>query len=310
MIVALTGGTGGAKLIEGLAAEIDPAELTIICNTGDDGIFHGLYISPDIDTIIYTLAGLINHDKDWGIKGDTFIALAQLRRLGDDAWFNIGDKDLATHITRTRLLGEGRTLSEITDHLRRALGVRATILAMSNERVETRIMTPMGELSFQEYFVKHRWSVDVTAVRFAGAERSHPAPGVLNAIHDAKAIIVCPSNPITSLGPILAVPGVRTALKETKAAVIGVSPIIGESAITGPAHKLMIASVFEASAFGVARCYGDFLDTLFIADEDRASRESIERLNISVVPTEIRMANLAAKRRLARELLDSARKIV
>jgi LPPG:FO 2-phospho-L-lactate transferase len=305
MIVALTGGSGGAKLVEGLAAEIAPAELTIICNTGDDGIFHGLYISPDIDTIIYTLAGLIDSDKGWGIKGDTFVALAQLRRVGDDAWFNIGDKDLATHITRTRLLGEGRTLSEITDHLRRALDVRATILAMSNERVETRIMTHMGELSFQEYFVKHRWSVDATAVRFAGAERSRPAPGVLNAIHDAKAIIVCPSNPITSLGPILAVPGIRTALKETKAAVIGVSPIIGDSAITGPAHKLMIASVFEASAFGVARCYGDFLDTLFIADEDRGSRESIERLNIAVVPTEIRIANLAAKRRLARELLDS-----
>jgi LPPG:FO 2-phospho-L-lactate transferase len=305
MIVALTGGSGGAKLVEGLAAEIAPAELTIICNTGDDGIFHGLYISPDIDTIIYTLAGLIDPDKGWGIKGDTFVALAQLRRVGDDAWFNIGDKDLATHITRTRLLGEGRTLSEITDHLRRALDVRATILAMSNERVETRIMTHMGELSFQEYFVKHRWSVDATAVRFAGAERSRPAPGVLNAIHDAKAIIVCPSNPITSLGPILAVPGIRTALKETKAAVIGVSPIIGDSAITGPAHKLMIASVFEASAFGVARCYGDFLDTLFIADEDRGSRESIERLNIAVVPTEIRIANLAAKRRLARELLDS-----
>ena len=305
MIVALTGGSGGAKLVEGLAAEIAPAELTIICNTGDDGIFHGLYISPDIDTIIYTLAGLIDPDKGWGIKGDTFVALAQLRRVGDDAWFNIGDKDLATHITRTRLLGEGRTLSEITDHLRRALDVRATILAMSNERVETRIMTHMGELSFQEYFVKHRWSVDATAVRFAGAERSRPAPGVLNAIHDAKAIIVCPSNPITSLGPILAVPGIRTALKETKAAVNGVSPIIGDSAITGPAHKLMIASVFEASAFGVARCYGDFLDTLFIADEDRGSRESIERLNIAVVPTEIRIANLAAKRRLARELLDS-----
>jgi len=305
MIVVLTGGTGGAKLIEGLAAESDPAELTIICNTGDDGIFHGLYISPDIDTIIYTLAGLIDHDKGWGIQGDTFIALAQLRRLGDDAWFNIGDKDLATHITRTRLLGEGRTLCEITDHLRRAHGVRSTILPMSNERIETRVTTGAGEISFQEFFVKHRWSVDALAVRFAGAERSRPAPRVLNAIHDAKAIIVCPSNPITSLGPILAVPGIRTALRETNAAVIGVSPIIGDSAITGPAHKLMIASVFEASAFGVARCYGDFLDTLFIADDDRAARESIEKLNIAVVPTDIRMPILAAKRRLARELLDS-----
>jgi LPPG:FO 2-phospho-L-lactate transferase len=308
MIVALTGGTGGAKLIEGLAAEIEPAELTIVCNTGDDAVFYGLYVSPDQDTILYTLAGSIDSEKGWGVKGDTFAALEHLRLLGNEAWFNIGDKDLATHITRTRLLGEGRTLSEITDHLCRALGVRATVLPMSDERVETRIVTPKGELSFQEYFVKQRWSVDATAVRFAGAARSRPAPGVLSAIDNARAVIVCPSNPITSVGPILAVPGIRSALKETKAAVIGVSPIIGDAAITGPAHKLMIASLFEASPFGVARCYGDFLDTLFIADEDRAARDSIEKLNIAVVPTDIRMPNLSAKRRLARELLASVRK--
>jgi len=308
MIVVLTGGTGGAKLIEGLAAEIDAAELTIICNTGDDAIFHGLYVSPDIDTITYTLAGLSDSEKGWGIRGDTFVVLEQLRRLGNDAWFNLGDKDLATHITRTRMLRDGRTLTDTTDHLRRMIGVRSTILPMSNERVETHVMTPQGEISFQEFFVKERWAREVTAVRFAGSEASRPAPGVLEAIHDAKAIIVCPSNPITSIGSILAVPGIRAALQSTAAPIVGVSPIIAGTAISGPAHKLMIACGLEASALGVARCYADFLETLFIANEDRSFIFAIDQLRVKAVASDIRMPNLAAKRRLARELLAWVRK--
>lgn len=309
MIVALTGGTGGAKLIEGLAVEIDPAELTIICNTGDDATFHGLHVSPDIDTIIYTLAGLNDSVKGWGIKDDTFIALEQLRRLGNDAWFNLGDKDLATHITRTRLLNEGRTLAEVTDHLRRKLDVRSTILPMSNQRIETRIMTPQGELSFQEFFVKERWSRDVTAVRFMDNEASQAAPGVVDAIHQATAIIVCPSNPITSIGPMLSVSGIRTALKECAAPVLAISPIIGTTAISGPADKLMAACGFEASALGVAQFYADFLDTLLIGyDDGKVWRGPVERLDIQVVTTNIRMADLAGKRRLARELLALVRK--
>ncbi len=169
MLVVLTGGTGGAKLIEGLAAEIDPAELTIICNTGDDAVFHGLYVSPDIDTITYTLADLSDSEKGWGIRGDTFTALEQLRRLGNDAWFNLGDKDLATHITRTQLLNEGLKLSEVTERIRRRLGVQSRILPMSDDRVETRVRTPQGELSFQEFFVKERWAREVTSVHFVGA---------------------------------------------------------------------------------------------------------------------------------------------
>jgi LPPG:FO 2-phospho-L-lactate transferase len=308
MFVVITGGTGGAKLIEGLAAEIDPAELTIICNTGDDCVFHGLHISPDVDTIIYTLAGLSDSEKGWGIKDDTFVALEQLRRLGNDAWFNLGDKDLATHITRTRLLRDGRTLSETTDHLRRMLSVRSTILPMSDAPIETCIMTPQGEISFQEYFVKERWSREVSAVRFSGAEDSEPAPGVIAAILHAEAIIVCPSNPITSIGPILAVPGIRAGLIESSAAVVGVSPIIGATAISGPAHKLMTASGFEASAPGVAQCYADFLDTLLIANEDRSFIPAIEQLQVEAVASDIRMPNLTAKRRLAREILALARK--
>jgi len=206
------------------------------------------------------------------------------------------------------LLKEGRSLSEATDHLRRVLGVRATILPMCDERVETRVTTPQGEFSFQEFFVKQRWTPEVSAIDFAGVNESHPAPGVLEAIRNAQAVILCPSNPITSIGPILAVPGIRAALIECSAPVIGVSPIIGTVAISGPAHKLMIARGCDASAFGVAKCYAEFLDTLLIADEDSRLGEQIESLNVTVIATDIRMTDLAAKRRLARELLALVRK--
>ena len=206
------------------------------------------------------------------------------------------------------MLRQGRTVSEIIDHLRRMFGVRSTILPMSNECVETRVITPQGEISFQEFFVKERWASEVTAVRFAGSEESHPAPGVLEAIDDAKAIIVCPSNPITSIGPILAVPGIRSALESTAAPIVGVSPMIGATAVSGPAHKLMIASGFEASAFGVAKCYAEFLDTLLVADQDNWLCEQIESLNVKMIATDIRMPGLADKRRLARQVLALAQK--
>jgi LPPG:FO 2-phospho-L-lactate transferase len=308
MIVALTGGTGGAKLIEGLAAEVDPGDLTIICNTGDDCVFHGLRISPDIDTISYTLAGIVDGTKGWGIRGDTFAVLGQLRRLGNDTWFHLGDKDLATHVTRTRLLSEGRRLSEITDRICRTLGVRSKILPMSDESVETRLQTPQGEISFQEFFVRERWAQEVTAIRFAGAESSQPAPGVLDAIRCAAAIIVCPSNPITSIGPILAVPGIRPALKETGAMVVGVSPVIANMAISGPAHKLMAAMDMEPSALGVARAYADFFDVFVIAHEDESLKAEIDELNVRAVTTDIRMRSLADKKRLAREVLALVKK--
>lgn len=303
MIVVLSGGTGGAKLIEGLAAEIDPAQLTIICNTADDCELHGLYIAPDIDTITYTLAGMIDAAKGWGIKNDSFVVLQELRRLGNDVWFNLGDKDLATHLTRTSLLKEGQPLSAITERIGKSLGVKATILPMSDDRIETRIHTPQGELSFQEFFVKQHWAPEVVGVRFAGADVSRPAPGVIGVIESAATIIVCPSNPLTSIGPILAVPGIQAALKKSAAPVIAVSPIIGTTAISGPAHKLMIASGRPATALGIAECYGEFIDTLMIANEDGALSEAIENRHIKVVRTEIRMPSLGEKRRLAREVL-------
>ena len=304
MIVALTGGTGGAKLIEGLAAEMDPAELTVICNTADDENFFGLHVSPDLDTILYTLAGLHDPAKGWGIADDSFITLEQLRRLGCEAWFNIGDKDFATHILRTRLMQTGRCLSEVTERLRCAFGVKATILPMCNERVETRLTTPEGEIPFQEYFVKRKWLPEVTAVRFEGVEESSPTPGVIEAIRDAAAIVICPSNPITSIGPILAVPGVRMALCQCVAPIVAISPILGSAAISGPAHRLMSACGYDGSALGVARVYADFLDLFMIADQDRPSMGTIEQMQIEVIVGDILMPDLAAKRRLAHQLLE------
>jgi LPPG:FO 2-phospho-L-lactate transferase len=303
MLTILTGGTGGAKLIEGLAAEIDPAELTIVCNTADDSIFHGLHVSPDLDTITYTLAGMADSAKGWGIKNESFTVLEQLAWLGEPTWFKLGDKDFATHILRSRLLKEGLQLGAVTRELCRRLGVAAKILPMSDDTVATRICTPDGEISFQEYFVRESWAKPVTSVRFEGAEQSRPAPGVLEAIRQASAVVVCPSNPITSIGPILAVPGVRLALSETKAPVIAVTPIIGAAAISGPAHKLMAAAGLEPSAFGVAKAYAGFLDTFVMATEDERLRSRIESLGVGTFATDILMSDLDGKRRVARAVV-------
>jgi LPPG:FO 2-phospho-L-lactate transferase len=303
MLVVLTGGTGGAKLVEGLSHELDSAELTIICNTADDFVLHGLNVSPDLDTITYTLAGMSDSVKGWGIQDDTFRVLAQLEKLGAEAWFKLGDRDIATHIIRTHLLRAGLTLSEVTDRLRSHLGVKTRILPMSDDPIETRIETSEGEISFQEYFVKRRWQPAVKKVFYAGVERSRPARGVLAAIHDAAKIVICPSNPVTSIGPILAIPGLRNVLAETKAPVVGISPIIGKSAISGPAHKLMVAQAMDPSALGVANGYADFLDRFVIDREDEQLREKIEALGIKVAATSIMMNTLNDKCRLAREVL-------
>ena len=305
MIVVLTGGTGGAKLVQGLAAEINPAELTIICNTADDAVFHGLHVSPDIDTIVYTLAGLNDDHRGWGLAGDSFVALEQLQRLGEEAWFKLGDKDLATHILRTDLLRQGLTLSDVTRRIRTALGVKSEILPMSDDRIESRIVTSAGEISFQEYFVRQRWAPEVKQVLFAGIHQSKPAPRVLEAIRNADGIVICPSNPVTSIGPILAVPGIRQALIESGRRVVGVSPIVGGAAISGPAHILMRVNDLEPSVKGVAKGYADLLAVLFIDTEDQQFQADINRLGVKPVSTNIWMKTPTDKRRLAREVLAS-----
>lgn len=303
MIVVLTGGTGGAKLIQGLSLEVKPEELVIVCNTGDDFVLHGLHISPDLDTITYTLAGLSDTTRGWGIQDDTFVVLEWLEKYGGESWFKLGDRDLALHIARSRLLREGLRLCEITDRIRRALGVKATIIPMSDDRIETRVLTPEREISFQEYFVKRHWADEVEKVFFAGVEKSRPAPGVVEAIEGASAVILCPSNPVTSLGPILAVPGIKKALKETRAAVLAVSPIIGAAPVSGPAGKFMAAMNMEVSPTGVVKAYADFLDVVFIDSEDSDLKKAIEALGVQSVETCIRMESLVDKRRLAREVL-------
>jgi LPPG:FO 2-phospho-L-lactate transferase len=303
MIVLLTGGTGGAKLVQGIQVRVQPEELVIVCNTADDFVVHGLHVSPDIDTIVYTLAGRIDPIKGWGLEDDTFVVLEELGRLGADTWFRLGDRDLATHITRTRLLAEGLRLSEVTRKLCAALRVTATVLPMSDDAVNTRIRTPGGELSFQEYFVKSRFEPEVESLWYQGVDGCKPAPGLVESILEAHAVIICPSNPATSIGPILAVPRVRQALRQTSAQVVAVSPMVQGRSFSGPAHKLMHALGVEASVVGLATAYRDFVNVLVIGLEDKASREGIEALGMRPFVTSIRMDSAEDKRQLAGEVL-------
>jgi LPPG:FO 2-phospho-L-lactate transferase len=303
MVVVLTGGTGGAKLIEGLVRELEPSQLTIICNTADDLVLHGLNISPDLDTIMYTLAGLNDREKGWGVAGDSFTVLEQLSRYGTDTWFKLGDKDIATHLLRTGLFRAGRALSDATRELAKRLAVKTILLPMTDQPVETRVVTADGEISFQEFFVKLRWEPDVKRVYYEGIDRSRPAPGVLEAIAAADKIIICPSNPVTSIGPILAVPGVRDALKAARAPVVGVSPMIGNSAVSGPAAKLMRAQGVASSATGIAALYRDFLDALLFDKADAEQSDKIRQIGVSPIETSVIMRSIGDKFRLAREVL-------
>ncbi len=254
MICVLTGGTGGAKFVDGLRQVIPPEEITMVVNTGDDLLWWGLYVSPDIDSITYVLSGLLSRERGWGVKGDTFLCLQAMGQLGEPTWFHTGDRDLAMHLLRSRLLAEGKTLSEATSTISEKLGVRARILPMSDSRVETRVDTPSGELSFEEYFVQRWYQDPVNSVRFAGATDAEAAPGVIDAILAADAVIIAPSNPVTSIGPILAVPGIREALHSARGKVAAVSPIVGNAPVAGPAGILMTAQGLSCSIAGVASC--------------------------------------------------------
>jgi LPPG:FO 2-phospho-L-lactate transferase len=280
MIVVLTGGTGAAKFMQGLQQVAPARELVAIVNTGDDLVWWGLHVSPDVDSITYGLAGLLSSERGWGVERDTFECLARMRAMGAPAWFSLGDRDLALHILRTELLAAGQTLTEVTAHIAKQLAIQSSILPMSDQRVETRVATPAGDLNFQEYFVRERHQVAVTGVRFAGSENARPAPGVLDAIAAADAIIIAPSNPITSIGPILAVPGIRNALQETRATVAAISPIVGGAAVSGPAGDLMRAQGLPVSLAGIAQAYHDFLDVLIADDLDTAEASEVMQSNL------------------------------
>ena len=273
MIVVFTGGTGGTKLVQGLQQIVPPEELTVIVNTGDDLEWWGLHVSPDVDSVLYGLSGLLSKDRGWGVDDDSFRCLERMKQLGQPAWFSLGDLDLATHLTRTALLRAGKTLSEATAELAAKFGIRARVVPMSDDRVSTLLDTAKGTLTFQEYFVRERHQVEVHAVRFEGAESARPVAGVMESIASAEAIVFAPSNPVTSIGPILAVPGIREALRNAKATVAAVSPIVGGEAVSGPAGALMKMMGWPSTIAGVAKAYEDFLDVLVADSADAASRQ-------------------------------------
>ena len=304
-ITALAGGTGAAKLLRGLARVVDPRELTVVVNTGDDAEIWGLHVSPDLDTVCYTLGGVIDEDKGWGLRDETFHALDQITRFGEPGWFNLGDRDLANHLHRTRLLHAGQSLTAITRRIAQALHVTATVLPMSDQPVRTRILGPDGWLAFQEYFVREKAQVDVRAVSYAGAPRATPAPGVTDALRRADAVLVCPSNPITSIGPILAVPGIVEALQNTRATVVAVSPIVGGDAVSGPAGRLMASAGLPVSATGVARAYGGWLDVLVLDEQDRALADDVRTAGATPVPAPTMMTSREAEVTLARHVLGA-----
>jgi LPPG:FO 2-phospho-L-lactate transferase len=302
-ITALAGGVGASKLLLGLHDVMDAEDLTVIVNTGDDITLHGLKISPDLDIVTYTLAGIVDSTKGWGYRGETFHALQRLALFGRPNWFNLGDQDLATHIHRTAMLAEGKSLSDVAECVRVALGVKARILPMSNQPVPTRIGTAEGELHFQEYLVKRRAEPVVQTIRFEGAEKALPGTGVLEAIRDAERILICPSNPLISIGPILSVRGIREGLRARKASVIAVCPIVGGKSLKGPSDKMLAELGYEPSALGVAKLYADFSGTFVIDPLDSGQADSIRKLGmrVEVIPTV--MSTRAQKRKLARSLL-------
>lgn len=305
MITALAGGVGAARFLTGLLKLVPQEDLTIIVNTGDDIEFHGLHVSPDIDIVTYTLAGVINEEKGWGVKGDTFQCLEMLKGYNQEAWFSLGDRDLATSIFRTKLLKSGIPLSQITQRIAHELGLSLKILPMTDDRFETRILTDAGSLHFQEFLVKRGATDKVLGVEFVGVKEAKPAPGVIDALKNSDFIIICPSNPIVSIGTILSVKGVRDALKQAKAKKVAISPLIAGVPIKGPLDKLFLGLGYEVSGLSVAKLYSDFLDFFVIDTVDAQDKAEIEKLGLKVRITNTLMKNLESKIDLAKIVLES-----
>ena len=305
-VLALAGGVGGAKLALGLALLLDPGELVVCVNTGDDETFHGLHVSPDLDTIMYTLSGLSNEETGWGVGGDTFTALDMLGKFGADTWFNLGDRDFATHIRRTQLLADGKTLSEVTDELNRSLGVTQLVVPMSDDSVKTVLVTDEGELPMQRYFVGRRAEPKIFEVRYLGADTATAAPGFQDALARAGMLVMCPSNPYLSLGPILAIPAVRKKIRAFPGKKVCVSPIVGGDAVNGPAGKIMAELGKEVSCVQVAREYLDICDVLVIDVQDEALAPQIQEMGITPLVTSTIMKTSQDKIALAKKILALA----
>ncbi len=304
-VLALAGGVGGAKLVLGLTRLLSPDQLTVVVNTGDDETFHGLHVSPDLDTMLYTLAGISNQETGWGLAGETFHTLEMLARYGAETWFNLGDRDMATHIRRTQLLREGATLSQVTAELCDRLGVAHSIVPMSDDPVRTRLETDAGDLSMQEYFVWYRSEPSVKSVYYLGAEAAGLSPGFARALDEASLIILCPSNPLLSTGPILALPGLRERLANIEGCRrVAVSPIVVGQAVRGPAARIMAELGHEASCLGVAKMYADICDIMVIDEQDASLASAINELGLKAVVAPTIMNTEADKVALAQLILE------
>ena len=306
MYTVLAGGVGAARFLQGLVQVVDPAEISVISNVADDVEMFGLHVSPDTDIVIYSLAGIVNPETGWGIADDSFAVVDGLRRFGYDRWFDLGDRDLATAVHRTRLLREGRAMHEIVAELTTAFGIASTILPATNSRVATQIVTAEGEIAFQEYMVRLGTEPEVSGFRFAGAAEATPAPGVLDAIGNASTLILAPSNPFVSIGPILEIAGVREAIVGSTARRVAISPIVGGAAIKGPAAKMLASLGHEVSAAGVAAIYRELVDVMVIDEQDRALAPRIEALGLGCAITDTMMTSAERKAALARATLAAA----
>lgn len=304
-VVTLAGGVGAAKLLAGLVRAHPPDDLLAVVNTADDTVLHGLHVSPDLDTVVYTLAGAVNPDTGWGLAGETWQAMDALDRYGGITWFRLGDRDLATHLYRTHRLGQGADLATVTAEIAEAWGLELGVLPVTNDRIETRVTTvDEGEIGFQDYFVRRRHDVPVTAIRVAGSERAQPAPGLIETLASAASIIIAPSNPIVSIGPVLEVPGVRDAVAARRDAVVAVSPIVGGAALKGPADRLMRELGHECSVVGVARLYQDVASTLVIDEADARLAREVEATGVSCIVAPTVMDGVESAAELARTVLN------
>lgn len=301
MITVLAGGTGSVKLVRGLVAQ--ESKVNVISNVGDNYWLYGLYICPDIDTIVYGLADLLDQERGWGVKKDTFNFLRQMEIFGEETWFRIGDRDAATHLIRTNMLKNGKNLSDITKWMCEKFAIGANIIPVTDNSIETRITTNKGELHLQEYWIKHRGKDPVEGIQYIGADKARPNPEAVNAIHDADMVILAPGNPLTSIGPMLQIKGIRKELSKIKKKVVAISPLIGDKSISGPAAKYMQAAGIESNAYGLAKMYSDVCANIIVDTKDRLLVKKIQSLDMKVFETKITMKNKLAEDALANFIL-------
>jgi LPPG:FO 2-phospho-L-lactate transferase len=302
-VALLTAGTGGRKLLVGFKQLLGREPMTVIANTGDDFVHLGLYISPDVDSVLYQLSGLLDEERGWGRRGDTFGFLEEVERLGGDTWFRLGDRDLAMHILRTSLLNRGHSLTMVTALLATRLGVSDKVLPMSDDRVQTRIVTDGGEMTFNEFLVRDGAKPQVSGIYYHGSESARPSPGAIEAITAADLVVIGPSNPLAGIGPMVSIRGMREALQRHRAKVVAVSPLIGESAVSGPSARFMEAQGVDASVRGLAGLYSDIVSRIFIHHTDFKHVRLGSKFHLRLIPTDILMRDARDSRRLAEEIL-------